>query len=80
MSGDISQSYDPEWGSDQNQCEVELALDSLYNKISEIIGRLPPMNILDLVKSSLRAPIQAVLSEKEWRLIRFSVERARNSL
>ena len=80
MPGPVSDSYDPEWGSSSNVVEIIEALDEVYPKISNILGNQPPMFILDLVKADLPEPINATLTTKEWRIIRFALERARDSI
>ncbi len=88
MPGPVSDSYDPEWGTSANAEEIEEALQGMYAKCSEIIergigpGRNPkPMPILDLVRSpELSTGITAKLKEQEWRIIRFALERALESI
>ena len=80
MPGPISDSYDPEWGSSSNVAEIVEILDEVYAKVANILGGQPPMFILDLVKADLPEPIDAILTTKEWRIIRFALERARDSI
>lgn len=79
--GPVSDSYDPEFGTAANAEEIRDALKKLYCTVSSILKDEPPMQILDLVKAEhLNNSIQARLTEKEWRLIRFALERAQESL
>jgi len=83
MPGSISNSYDPEWGTAANGQEIIQELDDLYAKVSTILGDKPPIYILDLVRQHFdpRKPlIGCQMTEKEWRIIRFALERARESI
>lgn len=83
MPGPVSDSYDPEWGTSANGDEIRSALDAVYEKLTKTLGNMAPMPILELVGSTerrLQDGITARLTEKEWRLLRFAVERARESI
>jgi hypothetical protein len=80
MPGPVSDSYDPEWGIRENSCEIDNALETVYDRLSGILGGKPPMYILELVRSDLPTAIPATLTEREWRLLRFAVERVRETL
>lgn len=80
MPGPVSDSYDPEWSTSANAGEIDDALKEVYDRLSGILGHREPKYILDLVRDDLPTPISATLSEKEWRLLRFAVERARESI
>lgn len=80
MPGPISSSYDPEWGSGENAQEIEDALGAVYERLSQILGHKQPIYILDLVRQNLPEKTTATLTEKEWRLLRFAVERAKESI
>ncbi len=80
MPGPVSDSYDPEWGTSANAAEIHEALEGVYDRLTGILGGKTPMYILDLVTADLPLPVSATLTEKEWRLMRFAVERARESL
>lgn len=80
MPGPMSDSYDPEWGTSANAGEICEYLDEAYRKVSEILGNRPPIYILDLVRTPMPEPIQATLTTKEWRIIRFALERAKDSI
>lgn len=82
MPGPVSDSLDPEWGTSSNAAAIREALDHMYDELSAIIGG-SPMYIVDLVDADpdeMGPDLQCTLSEKEWRLLRFAVERARESL
>lgn len=77
MPGPVSDSYDPEWGTADNANRLRQALKGMYGVVSCILGRKPPMPILDLVDATeLDTPITATLTERQWRLLRFALERA----
>lgn len=80
MPGPVSDSYDPEWGTGANADAIGEALDRLYVEVSAILGDVPPMYVLDLVRADLPTPITATLTERQWRIIRFALERAEESL
>lgn len=80
MPGPVSDSYDPEWGTSSNAALITEQLWGVYDKISSILGGATPYYILDLVQKDLPECLPATLTEKEWRLIRFALERARDSL
>lgn len=83
MPGPVSDSYDPEWGTGENRHDIEHALRDIYKLVSSRLGNVPPIYILDLIQDESPAR-QAEMSdryrEKEWRLIRFALERAIESL
>ena len=80
MPGPVSDSYDPEFGTADNCAKIDEALAGVYAKLSGILDNQPPLYILDLVDAELPAQIYASLSEREWRLLRFAIERARESI
>ena len=80
MPGPVSDSFDPEWGIGHNRDMIIEELQSIYDRISEILNGKKPIYILTLIHEILPDQINAELSEKEWRLIRFSLERAMESL
>lgn len=80
MPGPVSDAYDPEWGTGANAQEIHYALGSLYERVSAILDNKEPIYILDLVNDSLPTTINATLTEWEWRIIRFALERANESI
>lgn len=80
MPGSISDSYDPEWGTLSNGAEIVCAIDNVYEKISNVLGGKPPIYILELVNMDNGRIITASLTEKEWRILRFTCERAKESI
>lgn len=81
MPGPVSDSYDPEWSTGDNADQIREAIQKVYDKLSGILGYQKPLYILDLVQSNrLNKRIDATLSEKEWRILRFACERAKDSI
>ena len=82
MPGPISDSFDPEWGTRAAAEPIDVALDTLYERVSGILGNREPIYILDLAgqHDELRTAVNATLSEWEWRIIRFAIERAQDSI
>ena len=83
MPGPVSDAYHPEWGTCDNQDQIAEAIQEVYDKISAFLEFEPPIHIMNLVQSELPRldrGIDALLSEREWRILRFACERARDSL
>ena len=80
MPGPISDSFDPEWGTGSKANDIDDALEEVYDRLTGLLSGAPPMDVRRLVTKDLPKPISATLTEKEWRLLRFAVERARESL
>jgi hypothetical protein len=80
MPGPVSDSYDPEWGTADNGGLIADALRSVYEHVTKILDGKPPKYILDLLQEDMCQQIHATLTEKEWRLIRFALERAEESV
>jgi len=79
MPGPVSDSYDPEWGISDTAERIRNALNGVYCRVSDIIGEVP-MDIRELVRADLPTGIPATLTEREWRLLRFAVHRALESI
>lgn len=80
MPGPVSDAYDPEWGTANQADEIREALDGVYDRVSDVLGGSAPIYIVDLVRRRLPEQITATLTEKQWRLLRFALERARDSI
>ncbi len=80
MPGPVSDSYDPEWGTGAVRDEIDTALLNLYHEISRLLDGCRPMPIVELVRTDLPERTSRSFSEKELRLLRYSLERARESL
>ena len=81
MPGPVSDSYDPEWGTAANGDKIKEALRATYQRVSTFaLESRPPIWIMELVDMDLPKMHGAMLSEKDWRLIRFALERACDSI
>jgi hypothetical protein len=80
MPGSVSDSYDPEWGTAANAERIRDALRTEYSRVCTLLGQSVPLYILRLLDAELPTPITATLTEKQWRIIRFALERAAQSL
>lgn len=80
MPGSVSDAYDPEWGTAANGDAIRERLKGLHEDVSNIVGNVPPLFILDLLAADLPREINVTLTEKQWRIIRFALERAEESI
>jgi hypothetical protein len=82
MPGPVSDSYDPEWGTSSNAQDIVDAISKMYSRASGVLGGRPPVNIRELAyqEHELTHPITTTLSEWEWRIIWFALERAGDSI
>lgn len=80
MPGSVSDAYDPEWGTAANADEIRDALAAVYGEVNDVLDNRPPIYILNLVRAHMTTPITATLTERQWRLIRFALERTGESL
>jgi hypothetical protein len=80
MPGPVSDAYDPEWGTDQAADDIREALREEYKRVSGILGYKPPVFIGELIHMDQGPAISEALSERSWRLLRFALERAIESV
>lgn len=87
MPGPASDSYDPEFGTGQNAADVREAVERVRDLVSSVIGDPELRNIVDVVHepyidtpSPLKTARQMVLTENGWRVVRFALNRALESL
>jgi len=81
MPGSVSDSYDPEWSTGERAQRITDALDKLYGKVSDLLGHPKPVYILDLLdRDDLDARVSRDFTIKEWRILRFSLERSKESI
>lgn len=77
MPGPVSDSYDPEFGTAENARAVILAVQSVIRKIeSQALKGKPVKNILEVVTGDAGPLYAGPISEREWRVIRFAMNRA----
>jgi len=81
MPGPVSDSYDPEWGTGANRDRIENELTAMYRELGRVIGG-PPKYIMEVVDGTdgPLLDVQPGYTEKQWRLLRFALERAIESL
>lgn len=75
MPGPVSDSYDPEFGTGANAEDVRMAIDGVVDKINKKLGP-ELMEIVGVVHGCHGARSQFSLSEREMRIVRFSLNRA----
>ena len=80
MPGPVSDSYDPEWGTAANGDKIREALGAVYHRVSLVLGNQEPLWIVRLVQKELPREITATMTEREWRIVRFALERAKDSI
>ena len=82
MPGPVSESYDPEWGTSAVADEITDALSTVYDRVTGILGGRAPIQIQYLAskQDTLTRPISATMTEWEWRIIRFALERSEESI
>lgn len=79
MPGPVSDSYDPEWGTAETADEIVGALQTMYERVSLILNDKEPIDIRRLAGMADKLTNQTLpmsLTEWEWRMIRFALERA----
>jgi hypothetical protein len=75
MPGPVSDSYDPEFGTGENARIVREAIQEVVDRATELLG--PELKyILDVAQGQTGKTIEAQLTEREWRIIRFGLMRA----
>lgn len=75
MPGPVSDSYDPEFGTGENARTVAAALQEVVDMATQLLG--PELkNILEVAMQQSSPVIPRKLSEREWRIIRFGLMRA----
>lgn len=75
MPGPVSDSYDPEFGTGANASNVRDAIEDIVGRINKILG--PQLEeIVGVVHGGNGARTPFSLSEREMRIVRFSLNRA----
>lgn len=80
MPGPVSDSYDPEFGTGERRGDVDEALRLIDVRLTAKLGeRL--RDIVDVARSEDTGTVKGLpFSQRELRLIRFAIRRARESL
>jgi hypothetical protein len=81
MPGPISDSYDPEFSTGENARKVGMACRGVALAVTGILDGAERLHILELIQEGRhQRKIPAVLTEQQWRVIRFSLERTAEEL
>jgi hypothetical protein len=79
MPGPVSDSYDPEFGTAANAGEIIEAVTEVRDKITAALGT-KLHNILDVVRDQRDERVVIRFNERELRIIRFCLDRAKESV
>ena len=83
MPGPVSDSYDPEFGTAAVAEEVADGIREVISKADLLLGP-KLLNIVEVVRSEAgvipRKKLPTTLTEREWRIIRFGLRRALESI
>lgn len=81
MPGPVSDSFDPEFGTGSNAHDVRVAIKDVVAKLERsVLKDKPVKNILTVVHGKAGALHAGPLSEREWRVIRFCLNRGLESI
>lgn len=81
MPGPVSDSYDPEFSTGANAHDVREAIKDVVAKLERTALKGKPVeNIVEVVHRPGSAVCNLQLTEREWRIIRFSLNRATESI
>ena len=75
MPGPVSDSYDPEFSTGANAADVREAARETAQRVTDIIGSDQLKNIVAVVHGEPGRMFAGKLSEREWRIIRFCLNR-----
>ncbi len=76
MPGPVSDSFDPEFGTGANAHDVKYAIGQVVKKIEvQALMNKPVKNIVEVVHGPTGALHAGPLTEREWRVIRFCLNR-----
>ena len=78
--GPVSDSYDPEFGTGANAADVREAIKAATEKIAFAANLGDLKNIVQVVHGKAGRLTGITFSEKEWRVIRFALNRALESM
>ncbi len=80
MPGSVSDSYDPEFGTGENADAVAEAVLACVQRVTDVIGSAGLKDIVGVVQGVTGPSFTATMTEREWRIIRFGLRRALDSL
>jgi len=79
MPGPVSDSYDPEFGTGANAADVREGIGSVIYDVKQMLG--PELkDIVEVAQSKDTKLLRLRLSERRWRLVRFGLLRALESI
>jgi len=79
MPGPVSDSYDPEFVTGANAHDVKEAIQDVIDRANGLLG--PKLKyIVEVAQGEPGRVIEANLTEREWRIIRFGLSRALESI
>lgn len=80
MPGPVSDSYDPEFGTGENAEALRTAIRVTKQKVTAVIGSDQLLNIMEIVRGKDGRLSAGPLTERQWRIIRFCLNRALESI
>ena len=79
MPGPVSDSYDPEFGTGSNAADVREGIEEVIRRATLVLG--PGLkNIVQVVQGEPGMMLGRPLTEREWRIVRFALNRALESI
>lgn len=79
MPGPVSDSYDPEFGTSSNAELVRDAICEVIPLVDRVLNA-ERRNIVQVAHGDSGPALQNTLTEKEWRVIRFCLHRAKDEI
>lgn len=79
MPGPVSDSYDPEFGTGANAADVAEAIRDLIDRATQHLGE-ERKNIVEVAQGETGRTISTNLTERDWRIIRFGLTRALDTI
>lgn len=72
MPGPVSDSYDPVWGTAENEGIVLDGIREMDARLTEMLHNSPPRYILDVIREPNGDAATVTLTEREMRILRFA--------
>lgn len=79
MPGPVSDSYDPEFGTGANAALVHDAICEVIPLVDRVLNS-ERKNIVEVAAGEGGPALQNSLTEKEWRIVRFCLHRAKETI
>lgn len=82
MPGPVSDSYDPEFGTGANAQHLRDRIEHVRDRITECAfkGDAALKNIVEVINGPAGNKMGCGLNEREWRIVRFCLNRALESI